>query len=334
VVATSGVGKTLRKLLVVLVLISVPVGYFVFRASRKHQPQTFVLRDGSKRTSKAWFYSWFAKDPSVDEIFAQYLKVSGWQAHPSALKTLIGRGHLQIKNNLEETYAATQAAPHLMVHVHWSTADGELEFESEAPNKLVVTQKFEDWKRVWQRGTNGAKGWSRKGWAEQSANVDPHIQLVGPVYTNDLGPRVADEVKRGGEFINYFQLENRYPNLRLLGKTLVGDRVAYQLTNLNFGTDGVSEMYFDVETGMLLRVDSRRVDLVYNPMLDEYIDPHGASGSEDAETYLEDYREVNGVSLPYRIRQKYQDVWITTTITELKVNEPIDPAVFEKPSHD
>ena len=111
---------------------------------------------------------------------------------------------------------------------------------------------------------------------------------------------------------------------------MVGDRVAYELTNRTH-PDALHTLYFDVETGMLLKFGSYRPGAPYIPTFDRYILPYYES-PDLAETYLEDYREVNGVKLPFLIRQRFRQYWITTAITDFKANVTIDPSVFEKPS--
>src|SRR6185369_13479779 len=111
---------------------------------------------------KAWFHSWFSSDPSVEEIVARYHAVSGWQNNPSALKSFVAKGTFKIKNDGGETIVETQGDIRVPVHFHWDSSDGEVEFEGEAPDKIVITQKYDE-PRVWQRGTNGTTGWTRKG---------------------------------------------------------------------------------------------------------------------------------------------------------------------------
>ena len=321
--------KSIKCVFGAIALVALCAGVFAFKNSDPDRPQVFVLKDGSKKSSKAWFHSWFSSDPSVEEIVARYHAVSGWQNNPSALKSFVAKGTFKIKNDGGETIVETQGDIRVPVHFHWDSSDGEVEFEGEAPDKIVITQKYDE-PRVWQRGTNGTTGWTRKGWPDPSATVDPHIRLSYTSHMDVLYPDRLTDLKRGADFINYFQLSNTYPRMYLSGKTMVGDRVAYELTNKTFG-EAVDAMYFDVESGMLLMFSSYRHDSPYLPMFDGYSFPYQDS-SVFAETYLEDYREVNGLKLPFLIRQHFHKYWINTTITDLQTNVPIDPSVFEKPA--
>jgi hypothetical protein len=111
---------------------------------------------------------------------------------------------------------------------------------------------------------------------------------------------------------------------------MVGDRIAYEVSNRELN-DFMAVMYFDVETGMLLKFSSYRYESPYIPTLDGYIQ-RSPDTSDLSEIYVEDYRDVNGVKLPFLIRQHFREFWITTAISDLKANAEIDPSVFEKPA--
>jgi hypothetical protein len=304
-------GRNLRIVFCVLILVSLLVGFIAFKAPREGRPQTFTLTDGSNGTSLTWFRSWLSADPSSEEIFAQYLKVSGWQANPSTLKTYVAKGTLVAEN---------------FNHVRTDLVSGDLELEGSAPNKLLFTQKFNYGAATLQHGTNGTTAW----WKSVRVKLDYYHQPTTVVSIGDvLGVNQITDFKRGADYINYFQLPNTYPRLYLSGKTVVGDRVAYVLENKGRLDDAATTMYFDVETGMLLRFDCYRHAVPFREVYGEliYYDPTAPS-----EIYLEDYREVNGLKLPFRIRQKYREMWWITTITELTANPTVDESIFEKPA--
>jgi hypothetical protein len=84
--------------------------------------------------------------------------------------------------------------------------------------------------------------------------------------------------------------------MTLKGKEDVGGAEAYAVTATPADGHAVT-LYFDARTGLLLRRDR---------------------------TYFEDYREVDGVKLPFRIRDDFS----TITLTEVKHNVPLDDARF------
>jgi hypothetical protein len=311
----------------VLALLVLPATWLAVRAFSSQGPQTFVLKDGTRKISNAWFHAWFSSDPSGDEIFDHYLKVSGWHDHSQGLKSYLANGRFEIKNENNETIARMKNDPYRQyVHFHWSTCEGDVELKGEGPDKLLITQNYDEGGRFWQRGTNGGTAWWRKAWRVQ----DP--QTSSPPLT---GAEVGDfysglaELRRGADFVNYLQLQTRFSGLYLRGKSMVGDRVCYEVRTKP--RSGPAEaMYFDVETGLLLKFEPYRREVPYVPLFDEYI-LLNKEPSSSAETYLERYREVDGVQIPFLIRQHVGDYWVTTTISEFKSNPEIASAEFEKP---
>ena len=75
-------------------------------------------------------------------------------------------------------------------------------------------------------------------------------------------------------------------------------------------------MYFDTETGLMLRSDSITV---------------APEGEQATTTFYDDYREVEGTKSPFKIRAKTPAFEINTVITEIKYNVPIDDAKFAQP---
>ena len=303
--------------------------FFVVYA-RGGETRTFGLKEG-KRTSKIWFHSWFTTEPSVEQIFAQYRKVSGHPETGSAITNFTAKARFEVKNGKEgrdqTTYAVTSQGD--VVHVHWESYEGNVEFQAESPNKFFFTQQFDDRSRLIRCGTNGTNGW----WQQNGARpLTPlNVTNVNGTQTGDWGIEQITDLQRGGNFINYLQLQNPNEDLYIHGHALVGDRVAYELYSHNI-SGSFTAMYFDVETGMLLKFATYRHSQPYNPATDGYVSTMGEGFNGDAEVYLEDYRDVNGVKIPFLIRQKYQDLWLVTRVTEVNTNTAVDKSVFEKPS--
>jgi carboxyl-terminal processing protease len=101
-----------------------------------------------------------------------------------------------------------------------------------------------------------------------------------------------------------FQRELRFkelnPGLVLLRKDKVGDREAFVLHS--FSPDGSEKWYFDALTGFLLRKGN---------------------------TYYDDYREVDGVKLPFKVTDDSSyGFGVVVRLSEIKHNMPIDQAKF------
>jgi len=328
---TKSVSRPAKRLVmfsVVLIVLALPATWLTLRTSGADRAQTFVLRDGTRKTSKAWFHSWFSSDPSGDEIFSHYLKVSGWQDHAATVTSYVANGRFQLKNENGQSMVRTTDDPYRrFIPLHWDSCDGEVELKGQGPDKLLITQNY-DQGRVWQRATNGTTGWWRKGSPDRDSQAGTNFRLVDTLAGDLYGDKLAD-FKRGADFVNYLQLQTKYSGLYLYGKAMVGDRVCYELHSKSVSS--LAEiMYFDVETGLLLKLEPFRHDTPYVPSLDGYVVSY-TDPSYPTETFLDRYREVNGVKIPFLIRQHVQEFWITTTITEFKTNMAIESSEFEKP---
>jgi carboxyl-terminal processing protease len=91
-------------------------------------------------------------------------------------------------------------------------------------------------------------------------------------------------------------LRRLYPSMTLKGKEEVGGAEAF-LVEATPAAGPVVRLYFDARTGLLVRRDR---------------------------TYFEDFREVDGVKLPFRIR----DDFAVMTLEEVRHNQPLEDARF------
>jgi zinc protease len=127
------------------------------------------------------------------------------------------------------------------------------------------------------------------------------------------------EIMRSSTFptplINYKDTGAR---VELLGKEKVGDRDAYVL-RFTPKTGPPSRMFMDAETYLLVK----SVVTLNVPQL-------GTDVEQTVE--LSDYREVDGVKVPYRTRSINQLQTLTIVFTKVEHNTPIDERIFAKPA--
>jgi hypothetical protein len=123
-------------------------------------------------------------------------------------------------------------------------------------------------------------------------------------------------VKRDSMFHGDLKFKELYPKAVVKGKQKVGDREAY-LIEATPAEGGPEQLYYDAQTGLLIRRDF---------VLDS------PQGQLPTETYLEDYKEVDGIKIPFTVRQTNPAVSFTIKITEVKHNVAIDDAKFNKPT--
>jgi hypothetical protein len=134
----------------------------------------------------------------------------------------------------------------------------------------------------------------------------------------ELNARELITVKQSIELSKAIKISEPFPRMIVTGKEKVNDREAYVLEYKP--AEGVTEkLFFDVQTGLLLRrLTSKSTVLVPIP---EQID-------------FEDYREVDGVKLPFTIRISNIDTYFSLTrrLTEIRHNSVVDDAQFNMPS--
>ena len=174
---------------------------------------------------------------------------------------------------------------------------GSIEIYKKAPDKLMVSINLPS-AGLSTRGYNGVSGWTY--------NPDD-----GPA---DMSPSDLAGMKLESSFYREIRLKDLFPSMALAGTAKVGDRDAYVVTAPR--PDGTEKLYFDTQSGLLVRDD---------------VPAETDGGETTVESTLEDYREVDGVKLPFTIRQTSPDFDFVIRFTEIRHNVPIDNAKFEKP---
>jgi outer membrane lipoprotein-sorting protein len=103
---------------------------------------------------------------------------------------------------------------------------------------------------------------------------------------------------------------------KVLGTEKVGVHSAYVL---EFSPEKklTSKIYFDTESGFPVRTDDTL---------------HREDGDYKVETYLDDYRAVDGAYFAFRIRHVEKGTVFTIRLTQIKHNVPVDDSMFLKPA--
>lgn len=123
------------------------------------------------------------------------------------------------------------------------------------------------------------------------------------------------QTKRNSMFAREANLDKIYGSLTVRGIEKVGDRETYVVVASSKGLpDDI--LYFDAENGLMLRSDS----IVISP-----------EGKQAITTYYEDYREVDGVKSPFKVRAKTPAFEINTVVTEIKYGVDIEDSKFTQP---
>src|SRR5262245_36310402 len=124
--------------------------------------------------------------------------------------------------------------------------------------------------------------------------------------------------QRNGGFPHPFlSYKERGMSVQLKGKEKVGDRDAFVLV---FDPTEGSEVRFYVDAGNYLPI--RMVAMVDVPQLGKEI---------EQSTDFEDYKELDGIKIPYRVKAASQIQSFTLTFTKAEHNVPVDEKLFVKP---
>ncbi|HUQ32514.1 MAG TPA: c-type cytochrome [Pyrinomonadaceae bacterium] len=167
-----------------------------------------------------------------------------------------------------------------------------------APDKLytVLTSK----QGPMMTGYNGTIGWQK-----------------GPRGQRQMAGGQLEGMRQAADFYSDFKLKEIYPNLTVAGREKIGDRETVVLVSKP-SSSRTHKLYFDAQTGLLVRILN---------ILNTIIAP------VPSQLDFEDYRDVDGVKLPFIIRSspvEAHDAW-TRKFTEIKHNVTVDDAKFNPP---
>lgn len=176
----------------------------------------------------------------------------------------------------------------------------QAEVLSKAPNSFLLTINIPGF-GLTQQGFNGTAGWAN----------DPQVGL------RDVTGKELTTMKRQADFYRDIRMKELYPKMVLLGKETVEGKETYVVEATPADGDNPEKFYFDTQTFLIVRND---------------VITENESGKTPIQSFIEDYREVDGVKVPFVLRQKLPAFTITIKTTEVKHNVEIDNAKFNKPA--
>lgn len=106
--------------------------------------------------------------------------------------------------------------------------------------------------------------------------------------------------------------------VELTGKDKVGTRAVYVL-QYTPKAGSVSRQFFDAETFLLVRTIMK-------------VDMGELGGEVEQTTDVSDYRDVDGVKVPFSVTVTNAVQTITITLSKVEHNKPIDEAMFSRPA--
>jgi hypothetical protein len=177
-------------------------------------------------------------------------------------------------------------------------ATGTYEVTQTAPDKFYVARGSQQ--GIGEQGFNGNTGWQKDGRG-----------------VADLRPDQLADLKAEYLFFRDLKLKEQYTRTNLRKDKLDG-RDVYVITGVRADKKR-DRLFFDAETGLLLR----RMGYVETPL-----------GMVPDQTDYEDYRDVDGVKVPFTVKIAVVGGFSTATrkFTEIKFNAPVDDSRFNKPA--
>ena len=170
---------------------------------------------------------------------------------------------------------------------------GKVEIYTKAPNKSLTMMAIEPGDLL-EEGFDGRTHWIRTPKGVEFAKDADRVRLIDFDFYWDT------------------KLPELYSRLRVVRKTKDSFRNVYVVEAVSRGASP-EILYFEVESGLLVRRDVTR---------------KGPEGWQRAEIYLNDWREIDGIKLPFKVTQIFPQMRIAVTFEEFKHNVPIDDARF------
>lgn len=218
--------------------------------------------------------------PSVDEIISHYISAIGGKAAIEKMMTRAALGTIDIP--------AMHLSGTVMVH-------------EKAPNKLLQVVII-----------NGAS--LREGFDGTTAWTDDPADG-----TRILSGVELSETRRDADFFHPLHLHQIYSNLAFAGTEKIGDRVAYVVEGTSAEESDPDKMYFDSQSGLVLRIVSHR---------------HSPDSDGNVQEDFQDYRDVQGLKLPFTILQSGGSSGFAIHISQINPGVSLDDSEFAVPQQD
>jgi tetratricopeptide (TPR) repeat protein len=176
--------------------------------------------------------------------------------------------------------------------------DAPFEISEKSPNKSRVLVTPEHATALAQ-GFDGTLGW---------------IKIGATVARRLKGTELA-ELQRDCDFYAPLRLRSNYAEVRLLGRVKVGFRESY-LVEAKPAIGEADKFYFEVSSGTLIRRDGVRSNWRERGVV---------------EVYYDDWRDVEGVKVPFQVTRSSPHFTIAFTVDEIKLNVAVDDSIFSPP---
>jgi hypothetical protein len=176
---------------------------------------------------------------------------------------------------------------------------GTVVIHEKAPDKILTIIVIAG--SAFRQGFDGKVGWAE----------DPADGL-----REQTGAELA-ESKRQSDFYSPFDLRDHYSKLTFVGSEKIGERETYVLEAALPEGGQPDKLYFDARTGLPARLVGQH---------------HTPDGISQLQEDFSDYREVDGVTLPFTVSQTGSGSSFTVKINEVHHNVALEDGEFSKPA--
>ncbi len=242
------------------------------------------------------------QDRITAALLTTALAVAGWAQEakkPELTAEQVIEKSIEATGGRKAIEKTTSIVAKAAVQIGPQRAPATLELYAKAPNKRLVVTNIEGFGEV-RQGCDGKGAWSQ----------DPVRGLVV------LEGAELAQAQLEATFNAELKWQELYPKVELTGKEKVGERDAYVIRFTPSSGKPVTR-YFDAQTFLGLRYVATR-DTPQGPM--------------EIQVDSSDYRDVDGLKVPFQLKQITPVAEVLVTLTEIKNNVPIDDAKFAKPA--
>lgn len=218
-----------------------------------------------------------AAPPTVDQILDKYVQALGGKAAYEKLTSRVSKGTFELPAQ---------------------GLTGTVEIDSKAPNKSLLLVELTGLGRI-QQGFDGVVAWAD--------NPQGGVR--------ELSSQELSVAKRGAMFQQAIRLRELYPKMTLQSQEKVGQHNTYVI-EADPGDGSLRRMYFDTESGLMLR---------------SVVERDAPEGRAAFDLLLEDYRDVDGIKIPFTAHGMTPNAEYVIKLTEVKHNVPLEDAKFAKP---
>jgi photosynthetic reaction center cytochrome c subunit len=224
--------------------------------------------------------------PSADDLLSKYQQAVGGSAAVQSAVTLVEKGTVEM---LMPNPPGVQGPLKM--------GNPAVEVYRKAPNRAAEFIQLPAGQAM--QGYDGSSGW-----------------LVGPVNRELMGGELFT-VQDWSEFVPAWNFKKDHTNIRVLPMDKIDGHDVYVVIGVAKNGSGVDRLYFDMQTGLLIRAVTNM-----NSVL----------GSFPETTDFDDYRDVSGLKVAATVHLLSPEGDRTYKFDQIEANTPVEDAKFQQPA--